>query len=281
MRITVDHEACSLCGLCVRECSVGVWRMKDGRPEPEAPELCNLCSHCIAVCPCDAVRHEGLDASQTVKANRELDPAMYRDIVLGRRSVRQYKDKPVPREIIEQVLDLARYAPTASNEQDVGYVVVTDRELIRSAAGQVFGFAQGLHARLSRGVPGRIMKAAGLDQNRYIRIMDRIKEQAPTGRDFILHNAPVLILIHGPARSRFACDNCAIAATTIINYAHSLGLGTCFIGFLTVALRLSGTMRKELGVPGGRRAYSCLVMGYPDVAYTRTVSRQRPDVIWR
>ncbi len=281
MQISVDHEACSLCGLCVRECAVGVWRMKDGRPDPDAPELCNLCSHCIAVCPCDAVRHEGLDVSQTVKANRELDPAMYRDIVLSRRSVRRYEDKPVPRELIEMILDLARYAPTASNKQNVGYVVVTDRELLRSAAGQVSGFAQGLHERLIRGVPGWIMKAFGLNRNRYIQVMDRIREQGPTGRDFILHDAPVLILIHAPARSPFACDNCATAATTIINYAHSLGLGTCFIGFLTVSLRFAASLRSRLGVPRGRRVHSCLVMGYPDMTYTRTVSRQRPDIVWK
>lgn len=282
MLITLNEDKCISCGLCVHECVSGVLRMKDGRPYLVTPDLCNRCSHCMAVCPNEAIHHECLDASQTVKVNRKnLDASVYRDIVLSRRSVRAYKDKPVSRDIINQILDTARYAPTASNQQDVGYIVVTDKKLIQDTSRRIFNVVYSLHERLSRGIPGQIMKVTGLARNRYLRIMDYIKDEDPEDRDFILYNAPVLILMHMPEKSRFASEDCAIAATTIISYAHSLGLGTCIIGFLTMAMRFMGSLRKQLGVPKGRAVYTSLVMGYPAYGFARTVTRKNPEIIWK
>src|SRR4030042_1690960 len=142
MRITRREDRCNSCMLCVRDCVSGVWRIVGGIPAPAEPDLCNLCSHWLAACPRDAIRHDGLDANQVVRANRKnVQPKAYRDIVLSRRSVRQYRDKPVPRGVIEQILDLARYSPTASNDQNVGYIVVTDKKLIDKTAKDIFGFA--------------------------------------------------------------------------------------------------------------------------------------------
>jgi nitroreductase/NAD-dependent dihydropyrimidine dehydrogenase PreA subunit len=282
MNIKRLEDKCNKCMLCVRDCVSGVWRIVDGVPAPVQPDLCNLCSHCIAVCPRDAIRHEGLNAAQTTKVNRKnLLPNVYRDIVMSRRSVRQFREREVPREVIEQVLSLARYAPTASNEQNVGYIVITDKKLIEKSAKAIFGFASRLYDRTKKGIVKLIVRSTGLAENRYIKAMDYAQKQTKeAGRDLILHNAPVLILIHAPKKTRFACDNCNIAAATIINYAHSLGLGTCFIGFLTVALRYSKKLRGRLGVPNDRKVHACLVMGYPSYQHAKTVSRKKPDVKW-
>jgi nitroreductase/NAD-dependent dihydropyrimidine dehydrogenase PreA subunit len=282
MQIRRLEDKCNKCMLCVRDCVSGVWRVVDGVPAAVQPDLCNLCSHCIAVCPRSAIVHDGLDAAQTVRVNRKnLQPNVYRDIVMSRRSVRQFKDKPVPRSIIEQVLDLARYAPTASNEQNVGYIVITDKKLIEKTAKDIFGFASRLYDKTKKGIVRLIVQGTGLANNRYLKAMDFTQKQnAETGRDFILHNAPVLILVHAPKKGRFGCDNCNIAATTMINHAHSLGLGTCFIGFLTVALRYSSKMRKRLGVPVDRKVHASLVMGYPSYQHAGTVSRKKPEVKW-
>jgi nitroreductase/NAD-dependent dihydropyrimidine dehydrogenase PreA subunit len=282
MNIKRLEDKCNKCMLCVRDCVSGVWRIVDGVPAPVQPDLCNLCSHCIAVCPRDAILHEGLNAAQTTKVNRKnLLPNVYRDIVMSRRSVRQFREREVPREVIEQVLSLARYAPTASNEQNVGYIVITDKKLIEKSAKAIFGFASRLYDRTKKGIVKLIVRSTGLAENRYIKAMDYAQKQTKdAGRDLILHNAPVLILIHAPKKTRFACDNCNIAAATIINYAHSLGLGTCFIGFLTVALRYSNKLRGRLGVPNDRKVHACLVMGYPSYQHAKTVSRKKPDVKW-
>jgi nitroreductase len=51
-----------------------------------------------------------------------------------RRSIRVYKDKPVPREIIEQIIDAARLAPTANNIQPWEFIVITEAQARRKIA---------------------------------------------------------------------------------------------------------------------------------------------------
>lgn len=91
--------------------------------------------------PISRALNSKLRVEQIIGVNRKnLQPDVYRDIITSRRSIRQFKNAPVPRDVIEQVLDLARYAPTASNDQNVGYIVVTDKHLIEETANTIFGF---------------------------------------------------------------------------------------------------------------------------------------------
>ena len=52
-----------------------------------------------------------------------------------RRSVRSYKDKPVPRDAIETIIDAARLAPSANNIQPWDFIVVTGAEIRKEIAG--------------------------------------------------------------------------------------------------------------------------------------------------
>ncbi|MEM4904365.1 MAG: nitroreductase family protein, partial [Desulfurococcaceae archaeon] len=54
------------------------------------------------------------------------------DIVKTRRTVREYSEESVPREVVETVLDLARWSPSGSNVQDWRFVVVTDKKLLKA-----------------------------------------------------------------------------------------------------------------------------------------------------
>lgn len=282
MLIEKRQDKCIECMLCARDCVMGIWRVIDGRTVPQKTELCNLCSHCVAVCPTEAIIHHGLDMRQITKVNKtSFHPDVFRDVVVSRRSVRQFKDQPVPREIIERIIDLASFAPTASNEQNVGYTVITDKELLEKTAKKIFGTANFFY-NLSQTAIGRVfLRISGLSENRYVRVMEYVQARTiEEGRDFILHNAPVLILIHAPQRRPFASDNCNIAATAMVHYAHVLGLGTCFIGLITLLLKFNFQLRKRLGVPSGRKICAALVLGYPAYLFTHTVSRKKPDVRW-
>ena len=282
MLIEKIKDKCSECMLCVRDCVMGVWRNVDGKSLPLHTEMCNGCSHCIAVCPCDAIIHNGLKKEEVSDVPvKNLSPDAYRDTIISRRSIRQFKNQPVPREVIEKILDVARYAPTARNQQETGYVVITNQRLIEETTQGLFRLGSSLYNKTKNGAGRLLARATGLSRNPYFNLMDYVQEQnAEKGRDFILHNAPVVILMHGPKRKAFISDDCNIAATTIINYAHTLGLGTCFVGMMTLLLRFSGRLRKKLGVPGNRRVYVTLVMGYPAYGYRKTVSRKTPVVKW-
>lgn len=272
--------------LCVQECVAGVWREVDGQPQPVSPEICNACGHCLAVCPAGAVSHSLLDETRVRRVNRKLlDPEVYAEIVASRRSIRRYKNEPVAPEVIEQIIDLARYSPTASNTQNVDYTVVTNRQVMDQVSAHVFGFGLRL-SKLAGSPVGKallmVFKKTGTVRalNRYLRAMDYYQVQSAAGRDYILHNAPVLILISTPKGAPFGPDNCNIAGTNIINFAHASGLGTCYIGFLVLLLKRSRKLRRLLQIPGDRRVHVSLVLGYPAYAHGFTAFRKSPPVKW-
>ena len=59
----------------------------------------------------------------------KLRSAEFHSEIRGRRSVRHFSDRPVPRDIIENCLKAAATAPSGANKQPWHFVVVTDREL--------------------------------------------------------------------------------------------------------------------------------------------------------
>ena len=284
--IRVDKDRCVGCGLCVEDCVSRVFRMRGETPVVVNEANCNLCSHCIAVCPKQAIVHDGLGPSRPGRVQRKLiDPAVCREISMSRRSVRKYAPKSVPRDVIKDLLDLARYAPTASNAQNVHYTVVTRRSLMEEISRRIFRQGDRIYeiynqkpVRAALGLVRHFDFVKSLDG--YADNWQDYREQVAAGKDLIFHSAPVLLLVHAPRLQSFSCENCMIAATHIDNYAHALGLGTCFIGILTVALQVYRSMNRKLGVPRGHRVYAAMTLGYPDVRYTYHVLRQTPPVQW-
>ena len=285
LNIQINMGKCNQCLLCVRDCVSGAWRSINNEPVMVASELCSRCGHCVAVCPRSAIYHEALDNWQITKINADLlNPDGYRQIVRERRSIRQFKSNAVPHDLIENILKMASHSPTASNKQNVAYTVITDNSTLKYLSESVFGFGKSLYEKSRKGI-GKIvyfiLKAFFPDNvDRYLDPMDYYIKEADKGRDYILHGAPVLILVRGPRNESFINENCNIAASNIMNYAHTSGLGTCYIGFLTLALKFSPALRKKAGIPKDQKVYAALILGYPAYRYSYTTSRKQPDIRW-
>jgi len=287
MKIKRIDDTCTNCMLCVQDCAAVVWQISDGVPVAADPESCNLCSHCLAVCPAGAIAHEGLDLLQIEKIDKKrISPESYETITRGRRSIRRFKDKGVPKNILEKIIRVSNYTPTATNSQNVSYIVITDKNVLKKISAKVFGFSVKIFD-FAKKFPGNILYRfiqyfSWSDViTRYIDPMQYYIDETKKGRDFILHNAPALILVHGPKGKNFSSENCNLAAGNIINFAYSLGLGTCYIGFLNISLKYSKKLRMLAKIPKNRMAYACIIVGYPAYSHTHTVSRKKPDIEWQ
>ncbi len=93
--------------------------------------MCIFCGHCVAVCSNDALAHAELPKDPSLLVAKELPaPALIDGLLMSRRSVREFNDQPVGRQVLEDLLNVARRAPSAVNSQMVHWIVVEGKEQI-------------------------------------------------------------------------------------------------------------------------------------------------------
>ena len=94
----------------------------------------------------------------------------------------------------------------------------------------------------------------------------------------ICHHAPVVMLFHAPVtKYGLASEDSNIWATYTSIYANTMGLGTCFNGFIVKAMERSKSMRKEFAIPANHMVYAALLIGHPKAKYTNEAGRDKPE----
>ncbi|MDR3714233.1 MAG: nitroreductase [Puia sp.] len=173
--------------------------------------------------------------------------------IYQRRAVRKYTDRPVDRELIEEVIDAGRMAPSAINHQPWQFYVLTDRKLIHSLSKEIAGTA--LKEFVKPGLKGAIKQAGHL-----LHFSDGFHFQAL--KDPVFHGAPVVIFITAPRDNEWAPLDIGMCSQNMMLAARSLGLDTCPVGF---GKFVEGTeMFTKLRVPASEHVLLSIIVGYGD-----------------
>jgi nitroreductase len=94
----------------------------------------------------------------------------------------------------------------------------------------------------------------------------------------IFYHAPVLIVISGNAAGSWITEDCAMAAENLMLAAHSMGLGTCWIGFAQSYLNTAAG-KQRLGLPDSWVPVAPIIIGHPK-SVPAAVPRKEPEVRW-
>ncbi len=288
--IEVDAKKCTGCGLCSDECPAGIFLLSSAPRGSRTAQVrhidqCTLCGHCVAICPEEAVTHGDMPADGFEERQKVIiAPEAMRAFLLSRRSTRAFREKAVPGEIIEQLIEAGTHAGTASNSQTENFVVIQDRGLLAELEGMVTGILWRKMKPLGSAV-GRKIAAIRYGAERIrqsIAYYERFKARQESGDmgGLIFRNAPAVIVVHGLRANFSARENCAIATRNMEILAKSLGLGTCWAGFLLVAAGLTKKVARRLGIPDDRNIYSAIMLGYPKHEYRKTIRRKKREVRW-
>jgi len=140
-----------------------------------------------------------------------------------RRSIRRYEDRPVPEELVEEVLRAAMMAPSAVNKQPWHFVVIDDRKLL----GEIPKINP--NAAMAAGAPLAILVCGDL------------KLEHPSG---------------------YWVVDCAAAVENLLLAAHALGLGAVWTGVYPRQQRIDG-LKKLFGLPEHVMPHTLVVLGYP------------------
>lgn len=200
----------------------------------------------------------------------------YAEVVRGRRSIRGYLDKPVPKETVREVLELALRAPTSLNTQPWNFFVVTGEALDKIRTGNVErnlagvpdsrefrggpGY-EGVHRERQIGIAKQLFAAMGIERH------DKAARQDWVLRGFRQFDAPVSIVvtydrsIHGSDIAPFDCGG---VVNALVNAAWSKGLG-CVIN--SQGIMQSPVVREHAGIPDDQVIMICVAMGWPDETF--------------
>jgi nitroreductase len=190
-----------------------------------------------------------------------------RQYLISRRSVRAYIKKPIEREKILQLLDVARYAPNGANRQVIHWVVINDLARVHRIAEMTIEW----------------MKAAK-EKNPSLYQEARLElfvEPWDMGQDRISRGAPCIIMACAPKDERTAPPAAMIAIHQIQLAAPGLGLGTTFTGSINTASQGYLPLGEMIGLPEGYIPHATCVIGYPAERYHRIPARKPINVTWR
>lgn len=153
------------------------------------------------------------------------------EIVMTRYSVRDFEERPVPREDILAMIESARWAPSASNSQPTRFIAVTDPAII---------------ARLCKEGMGPVIGNPWLKKAPLLIV-------GCSQLDLIVNH-----LAAGVTKIDYYIVDLGIALEHIALKATELGLGTCWVGWLR-----EEKVKEILGIPKKVRAMALLAIGYP------------------
>ena len=284
----IDSEKCTGCGLCVKACPHETLSLMDGKACVTGGTSTN-CGHCVAMCPVGAVRVTTLEPLRFSSFRMENDWIKYGQndtgrlvqLMASRRSCRNFKDKPVDRNILEDLVTIGTTAPTGSNSQEWTFTILPDRTQIEIFGEHVVNFFRKLNRMAQIALLRKVLSLFGKDEleryheRYYERNEERIHNWKTKKKDMLFHGAQALILVGATKVARCPQEDALLATQNILLAAHSMGLGTCLIGFAVVALTRDRSIGDALGLACGENVYSVIAIGWPDENYHKIIPRKK------
>jgi nitroreductase/NAD-dependent dihydropyrimidine dehydrogenase PreA subunit len=267
--IKVDENLCINCGSCIRACPGGLIIKKDFPvPIENSWDMCIDCGHCVAICPTGAMHQRSMSPEDCEPIDIHLVPQWdkVKQYLTSRRSVRTFIKKPIEKEKIEQLLDIARFAPNGGNRQVVKWIVVNDA----SKAHQISEMTIAWMKIVREKNPALYQEAK----------LELFVDPWELGHDRISRGAPCVIVACAPKDERTAPPAAMIAIAQIQIAAPALGLGTCFTGSINTAAQGYPPLIQMLGIPEGFIPFGTFVIGYPAERYLRIPTRKPVNATW-
>ena len=200
----------------------------------------------------------------------------YDEVVRSRRSTRGYKPDPVPRKLIEEILELAMRAPSSMNTQPWNFYIITGEPLDRIRKGNtermVAGVPQsrefrtgqpfaGVHRERQVEVAKQLFGAMGIERD------NKEKRQDWVLRGFRQFDAPGCVIVTYDkelADSDDTAFDCGAVTTALVNAAWSRGLG-CVIN--SQGIMQSPVVREHAGIADDQVIMKAVALGWPDDSF--------------
>ncbi|KAF1085428.1 putative NAD(P)H nitroreductase [Sporotomaculum syntrophicum] len=182
----------------------------------------------------------------------------FMEVIRKRRSIRKFKPEPVPDELIMELLEAARLAPSGTNLQPWRFIIIKSEEKRRELLGHTVNFV----------VTAPVVIACCVDLNTYKqhkpqRIKELTRAGAFSGVDLNFNDGDKYWKQRGALNANeireYVSINCAVAVQQLVLRATDLGLGTCWVMMFD-----QDSVKKILGLGADIDVLALIPVGYAD-----------------
>lgn len=173
-------------------------------------------------------------------------------MITQRRSIRKYKDEVVPENVLKEIVEIAKYAPSWANYQIVRYNFISDKSIIEKIA--------------QKGVNGFAYNISTLKNAKNVLVLSFVKGKSgklnPEKADYATTKS-----------NEWEMFDTGIACQTFCLAAHEKGIGTCIFGVIDAK-----AISEIIGLPENETVGTVITLGYPDETVAPTARKEISDI---
>lgn len=289
-KIIISYDRCNSCGLCVKVCKDFSLTMENGKPVVSDHPVfgCIACGQCMAICPTKAIEISGREMSRDDLldlSEMEEKPSypQIKNLMIGRRSIRDFKDQEIGEELIGKIIDAALSAPMGIPPSDVQLIVFRGKDKVREFSFDVIDYFKKISWlfsdrfiwiwRLFGKEAYQLMKSFG---NPLVSSMVGAKER---NENYLLYDAPLAMYFISSPYADPADPH--ITATYAMLAAESLGLGTCMICSIHPIIQYGAKkLKQKWHIPAKAPSGIVVIFGYPKYKFKSGIKRSFADVTY-
>ncbi|MDJ0783193.1 MAG: nitroreductase family protein [Desulfosarcinaceae bacterium] len=274
----IDTTRCTGCGRCVQVCPKETLSMAGDKAVVSGNESMH-CDHCAAVCPEGAIRVNAVDASLSRFDNFETEAewlpygeggtSQLVRLMRSRRSCRNFRQAPVSLGLLQDLVKVGITAPSGSNHQPWTFTLLPDRAQVEAFAQRIAHFFEKLNRTAEKGWLRLLLRWCGQSslsnyyRDHHATVKAGLDAWRSGGRDLLFHGAPAVIVVAADKSASCPAEDALLAAQNMLLAAHTLGLGTCLVGFAVEALRNDASLRSALEIPAEEAPHAVIALGWP------------------
>ncbi len=290
MGSNINQEICSKCKLCIEVCPCNIIGLNTNEEVyfiPERKSICLSCGQCMAVCSTKAITVNGLSYENDFieLPENKIDYENFIDFLANRRSIRNFKNKPISNEIIKQILDSISYAPYGAEPEKINITVINNRQKIETTLPYIAKFLDDIIKWIENPIASFIIKRKKGQETfntikNHLYPIAKLENYKLKFGDRITRDAPAILIFHAKKGAEEHTNNSLIYATYSILVAHSLGLGATMIGIVPAAINKVKEVREAFQIPKENEAIMSVIIGYPKYKYKRAIKRKIQKINW-
>lgn len=248
--IQISSDSCTGCSQCTIACPCRLISMKDNKAEGASylPKFCFSCGHCQAVCPASAITVNGACAEGAIPNVGDMY-AQVKNLIQSNRSVRKYKNDPIPKEKLLDIIHTLDYTASAKNQQTIQYILVTNQAKIREFSDMCVA-----HLQQTKQYPEVIMS-----------IKNNINP--------ITGDAPYLLLAYAKKSSMFPSIDATLKMENARMLMYASGIHSCYLGYCIGFVNAIPSLKEYFGIASNEELYCAISFGYSDEAYRNVPAR--------